>query len=118
MTSKDFLEKLDYNAIDPEDVIRAITEALNSNLKTSEEKLFVIGKILDANKEHYINELKRKISKHHANEQILEKEIAHLRKEVNKLAFNQGLPLSPKKPRTVEEPKKKVIVVKKKVNNG
>ena len=90
MNSKEFLESVSYNYKDPSDVIRVITEALNSDFDVPEQKLFVIGTILDENKENYIRDLKR--------------EICSLKGKLNKI--NKPAP---------DVPKKKIVVVKKKV---
>ena len=92
MDCKEFLETLNYDHKKPVDVIRVITETLNSELAAPEQKLFVIGTILDKNKENYIRDLKHEIYR-------LKGKIEKMNKESVQTAV----------------PKKKVIVVKKKV---
>lgn len=58
----DYLKTVEYDSMDADDVVRVIQEALNHNEFNSEQKLFVLGYILNKNKEEYIMTLKKRLN--------------------------------------------------------
>jgi len=107
MKTNEYLKTIDFDPLDAGDVVRVLKETLEQDFECPEMTLFCIGKILDKNKEAYINILKNKTTEKQRKIDDLTSEVSKLKKQNEKA---QNIELVPAK--------KKVVIVKKKVTNG
>lgn len=103
MTCGKYLKQhMNYDPLDPEQICEALKQALTTeDLDTCEKRLFVVGTIINDNKEHYIQYCKKLISQLKTQ---LDTASSRLKSAENQLARLKG---------NVETSKKKIVVVKK-----
>jgi len=106
MNCKEYLKSLDYDETDPIAVIEVLKQTLAVEEFVPEQILFCVGYIMDKNKEKFIKKLKQECSEAKIKFHESEDKIKSL-----ELKLNETI----EKPKVaVEQPKKKVVVVRKK----
>ena len=101
LKTTDYLKNLEYDPMDAESVVEVLKEILTTDeLEVPEQRLFVIGFVVNKNKEDYIISLKKRLNNAKTSYRQLK---------------SKGVAV-PKKP--AQSPKKKYIVRRKKTTDG